>query len=182
MKVTYPFLITGPHHSGSSPDSTTSLSLSPTPSLPPGSGVSRLPADKADQCWKRLLQIRQIRQTRGDTRSRSHTQNTPARRQSLLSFVHNHHDNRPPDACLHELCVCVWTGSRGERELRCWTTSTTSCTGRARPRWVWARPGRKTSWRTGDTEVCWSPSRWTWTCREAWGDTVYSSLSSVTFV
>lgn len=45
-------------------------------SLPPGSWVSRLPADKADQCWKRLLQVGQICQTRGDAHTHTLTVKT----------------------------------------------------------------------------------------------------------
>lgn len=66
-----------------------------------GPRVSRLPADKADQCWKRLLQIWQIRQTGGDTRAHSYTKtgSMPSFRSadsSLIIF--------PMRSCL---CVCV---------------------------------------------------------------------------
>lgn len=122
-----------------------------------GPRVSRLPADKADQCWKRLLQIWQIRQTGGDTRTHSYTKTPQHAFVPLCRFI----PNCFPDAFLL-VCVCVWTDFRGEHEPRCWTISTTSCTDRVKARLVWARSERRTSLRTGDTEACWSPSRWTW--------------------
>lgn len=81
---------------------------------------------------------------RWHTHSHNLTQNTPACLQSPFSLVHNHH---------HTWVSCVWIDSRGEHELRCLTTSTTSCTDRARQHWVWARLERRISWRMGDTGV-----------------------------
>lgn len=67
-----------------------------------GPRVSRLPADKADQCWKRLLQIWQIRQTGGDTRTHSYTKTPQHAFVPLCRFI----PNRFPDAFLL-VCVCV---------------------------------------------------------------------------
>lgn len=112
---------------------------------PSGSWVQRLPADKADQCWERLLQIGQICQTGGDALFSE----TPTSRLVTHSSVPS------IDPFLN-----VWMACRAARGRRCWTTFTTSCTGRVRPCWVWARWGRRTSWRTAGTAACLNPLRW----------------------
>lgn len=102
-----------------------------------GPRVSRLPADKADQCWKRLLQIWQIRQTGGDTRAHSYTKTPQHAFVPLCRFIPNHF----PDAFLL-VCVCVCEPISGANTSRAAGQSPRRAAQTESKR-AWSGPGRR---------------------------------------